>query len=425
MQLKIEQFPRQVSGMQSSSDITVLAPRNELSFDDFLTRTIRADYIEPFSQELVTTLGELSQTILSNPTLKGDAASVALAYWLRPANLKRLQQTFATRLQSESDIVCVPVGQVFHIAPSNVDTLFVYSWALSFLCGNINVVRISEKQSEIVVHLLDCLNTLMEKNLALGLRNRFVTYPHCQKSTARISSWCNHRVIWGGNETVEKLRPVALNPHASERVFSSKFSYSVLSSIAVDLLNDEELEQLISRFFNDLFWFDQMACSSPQIIYWLGHTELSMSTVERFNQALAWEVKKRGYQATVPNAVGRLNHAFSRAADEIAQVDLRRPGFISLFYSEDTDSDRDICGGGLLRHIPISTIDRVADFSDRGDQTISYFGLTTEERVYLAHHAGARGVDRVVPIGQALDFNLNWDGYDLMGDFIRRVSVQI
>ena len=235
--------------MQPTFKVTVLAPQNEPNFDDFLTRTNRADYVEPFSRELITTLGELSQTILSNPVLKEDGASVALAYWLRPANLKRLQQTFATRLQSERDIIYVPVGQVFHIAPSNVDTLFIYSWALSFLCGNINVVRISEKQSEIVAQLLDCLNALMGNNLALCCRNRFVTYPHSQEITARISSWCNHRVIWGGNDTVEKLRPVALNPHASERVFSSKFSYSVLSTIAVDLLNDERLDQLTSRFF--------------------------------------------------------------------------------------------------------------------------------------------------------------------------------
>jgi len=52
MQLKTEQFSRQVSGMQPTFKVTVLAPQNEPNFDDFLTRTNRADYVEPFSRRL-------------------------------------------------------------------------------------------------------------------------------------------------------------------------------------------------------------------------------------------------------------------------------------------------------------------------------------------------------------------------------------
>ncbi len=38
-----------------------------------------------------------------------------------------------------------PQGLVFHIAPGNADTVFVYSWALAALAGNRNVVRVSER----------------------------------------------------------------------------------------------------------------------------------------------------------------------------------------------------------------------------------------------------------------------------------------
>ena len=34
-----------------------------------------------------------------------------------------------------------------------------------------------------------------------------------------------------------------------------------------------------------------------------------------------------------------------------------------------------------------------------------------------------RGIDRVVPIGNALDFNSIWDGYDLVEQFSRKVSI--
>ena len=40
-----------------------------------------------------------------------------------------------------------PRGLVFHVPPANVDTIFVYSWALSALAGNPNVVRISSRSA--------------------------------------------------------------------------------------------------------------------------------------------------------------------------------------------------------------------------------------------------------------------------------------
>jgi hypothetical protein len=420
--------------MQHNQDLTIappslhavriLAPEQDSSFEQFLAETTPLSFIEPFNPEICQTLAALSQAILANPSLRQDAASTALAYWLRRSNLERLKASFLDRTQRETNILWVPVGQVFHLAPANVDTLFLYSWALSFICGNTNVVRLSEKQSAIVTQLLACLNDLMAHNALLRSRNRFITYPHDKAVTEQISSWCNHRIIWGGNETVAELRPIPLNPHASERVFSSKFSYAVLSSPAVEALSDDALRQLVSRFFNDMFWFDQMACSSPHIIFWVGTSELSLATLDRFNQALAQEVDKRGYQVAIPDAVRRLNAAVGRAADEAVRVDWQHPGFISLSYLEQTCPDREVCGGGLLRHVPVTTLDEIAAFADRSDQTISHFGLTEIELRQLAYQTGARGVDRLVPVGEALDFNPNWDGYDLVSDFLRRVVIK-
>jgi hypothetical protein len=45
-------------------------------------------------------------------------------------------------------------------------------------------------------------------------------------------------------------------------------------------------------------------------------------------------------------------------------------------------------------------------------QTVSYFGIETA--VFSAWLSkGINGIDRVVPIGAALDFNIIWDGIDL------------
>ena len=60
-----------------------------------------------------------------------------------------------------NNYVLLPLGKTFHIAPSNVDTIFVYSWLISMLMGNINVIRISSRISE----QIDCLIGLIDNTL--------------------------------------------------------------------------------------------------------------------------------------------------------------------------------------------------------------------------------------------------------------------
>ena len=121
----------------------MLAPADDaVDLGAFLDRT-GAPAREPFSAARMDTLARLSAALLADRVLRQDPASVAVAYWLRRAQLTRLAEEQARRAAAEPDVVRVPVGRVLHLAPSNVDTLFIYSWALAYLCGNASVVRLS------------------------------------------------------------------------------------------------------------------------------------------------------------------------------------------------------------------------------------------------------------------------------------------
>src|SRR5215472_4214368 len=123
---------------------------------------------EPFSARRCRTLGQLSRVILQDAELRADAGSVALGYWLRRANIDRLNEAFGRRQEGEPDVVFVPAGRVFHVAPGNVDTMFVYSWALSYLCGNRNIVRLSGEQSQVLERLLGLLSRQMHEDAELA-----------------------------------------------------------------------------------------------------------------------------------------------------------------------------------------------------------------------------------------------------------------
>jgi hypothetical protein len=86
--------------------------------------------------------------------------------------------------------------------------------------------------------------------------------------------------------------------------------------------------------------------------------------------------------------------------------------------------DKDVCGGGLFRHLPIGQLSEVLGFVDEGDQTVTHWGLDRESLREFAAQAGSRGLDRLVPIGQALAFDVVWDGFHLIDDMLRRVRVQ-
>ncbi len=380
---------------------------------------------EPFSPARRSTLAELSRRILHDPALRADPASVALGYWLRRAQVDRLAAEFERRQEAAPDTVFVPAGRVFHVAPGNVDTVFVYSWALSYLCGNQNVVRVSGQRSAVLGSLLGVLAGLMQDDAELAAGDRFLTYEHDEAVNRALSLWCTHRVVWGGDETVAALRALPLSPHASERAFGSKFSYCVISAQALLRAGDEALGHLASGFFNDVFWFEQMACSSPHLVFWVGAAAEVDPALDRFHGALAREIERRGYRGGDSSAAHRLSFVFDLACRTDLRADLRQREFLAVRIADGAAVGKEICGAGLFTHVRIERLSDLARVAAPSDQTVTHFGFARAELRELAREAGAQGVDRFVPVGEALAFDVGWDGFDLIGDFLRRVTVRL
>ena len=57
-------------------------------------------------------------------------------------------------------------------------------------------------------------------------------------------------------------------------------------------------------------------------------------------------------------------------------------------------------------------------------QTLSYYGLSKSYLENFFRNTNLEGIDRVVPIGQALDINLFWDGYDINKILTRIIDIR-
>jgi hypothetical protein len=72
----------------------------------------------------------------------------------------------------------------------------------------------------------------------------------------------------------------------------------------------------------------------------------------------------------------------------------------------------------------IEDLSAIAGCIERRDQTFTHFGFAQNEIEEFARKLNGRGLDRLVPVGEALAFEAVWDGYDLPKQFTRLVSIR-
>ena len=301
----------------------------------------------------------------------------------------------------------------------------MYSWILSVLTGNTNIIRISERASPVSSLLCRLFSAALEAaDPALAGNTVILRYGHDREVTAAISAVADVRMIWGGDATVKTVRAVPLPPHAKELTFPNRSSFAVLNAAAYRSLPEAARRAVATNFYNDTFWFDQMACSSPRTVVWVGTEKDCADASSTFYSALADEVTAKGYSLPVGQRLNKLTFAYRAVLDQpITSVLQAGPECTVLELDGLANPGDEHCGGGLLFQAHTQELFDLQNIITRRDQTVAYFGFSGTEIRELAILLNGRGVDRFVPIGQALSFGRIWDGYDLLRELVRAVYI--
>ena len=61
---------------------------------------------------------------------------------------------------------------------------------------------------------------------------------------------------------------------------------------------------------------------------------------------------------------------------------------------------------------------------DSFTQTMTYYGFEKDVIKKNYEKYCLKGIDRIVPIGQALSIEFNWDGYELFNSMTRTISLR-
>ena len=72
----------------------------------------------------------------------------------------------------------------------------------------------------------------------------------------------------------------------------------------------------------------------------------------------------------------------------------------------------------------ISKLDELKKIINQKFQTITTFGFDNKKIFDVINNNNLSGVDRVVQIGKALEFNHVWDGYNIIENLCRKINFE-
>lgn len=380
----------------------------------------KARPLVPFAAPVMDFLSDLGSALLKDRSAKAYPDVITFAFFCRKANLEGLKAEYAGQMDDR-----LGRGLTFHIAPGNVPVNFAYSLVAALLAGNACIVKASSQDFVQTRIICSAMNTLLqEKHAGLDSFVNVCMYPReRQNITEAFSAECDARIIWGGDETVRRVRTAALPPHAVEVTFPDRYSLLCMKAEAVLSMDDTQLARVAQDFFNDTYLTDQNACTSPRLVYWLG--DGVEQAQQRFWSAVHAYVKPR-YPLEPVVAVDKLTAVY-RAAEGLSDARLQpMPDNVVVRVQVDEltpDLDEHRCAGGFFLEYADQTLDALLPVVKRKYQTLSYLGLNADELQRFVVDNGLRGIDRIAPVGHTMDFALTWDGCDLIRTLSRRISV--
>lgn len=380
----------------------------------------KAEPSAPFDTLVLDFLEALSKEIRRDRESLKYPEMAAFGFWIRRAHVEEFKKRY------EDGRVHIGRGVVFHMAASNVPLLFAYSMVMGLLAGNSCVVRISIRCQEEDFILCEIIDNLLNKPPFASMRDRISVFS-CERDHEIVRSWaeaCDGLMIWGGDETISVVRKWNLRPDGVSVMFPDRYSICILDQKTIARMQGEELRNLAHSFVNDTYAMDQNACSSPRYIIWnQGEEKEEAEAVHR----MWWEaVEKEAVSYDLSP------HKATKKYEALCRYNMTMEGIIKTERY-----------GNLVYTILLSGIPKAPEtyrgtwglfFEYQGDyrkvlkelavsqlQTVTYYGLESKELMdyVMDHHL--YGIHRIIPVGNAMNMDLIWDGQDT----IRMLSREI
>lgn len=368
-----------------------------------------------FSDDVCNFLNEISSKLMKSPIIREYTDLSALAFWCRKANLQKIKENFGKNTDRLGRGLC------FHIAPSNIPINSIFSYFFGLLAGNSNIVRLSSKDFPQVDFVCNLIKDVLKNYPEIEKRTAFVKYERSNEISEEFSKIADCRMIWGGDKTIQIFKAFECKPRCIDITFPDRYSICLIDAEKINEASEETLKRLAESFYVDTYLMDQNACSSPQLIYWLNDSEEARSKF--WATVYAYASVKYNLQDAV--CVDKYTK-FCEDAIMFENVGKTTHKTNLLYRSEikSLENVQNIRGkGGYFYEYSLTDIEDLFSVVTDKYQTVTYFGINQDELLKSVVEHNLRGIDRIVPIGKAMDIGVIWDGHDLVRELSRKIAL--
>ena len=368
-------------------------------------------------ERVVEYLSSVSSRILSSPEARTYADAATFGFFCREGNIRRYLKKFSD-LNSMRGI-----GTVTHIAPGNIPVNFAYSLVMGLLSGNSNILRMPTREFDQANFLVRVLIEVSNEPNHSEISDRSILFRSSRDNPSLIElvGESDGLIVWGGDETVGHFRSMARKPTSRELMFPSRLSTAILSSSAINSLSKIELDKLALAFYHDTYLVDQNACSSPSQVIWLGDEDSFKSASSKFWQSVDLQVKNH-YATWSTTGVEKLLDVFRKVQDAGRVIEVQRASSV-VWRSRDAKFRAEPLRYGAFAELVFPSLPKDSEVLRANEQTLTYFGVEKDDIFRWLEELQSSNVERIVPVGKALDIGLNWDGKETLVILSRRIEL--
>ena len=372
----------------------------------------------PFNNLVIDFLVDFSKELRKFKKINSFPDLIYLIFWCNKN--KNLSKYF------NDNYLSLGRGLIFHICPSNVPTNFIYSFFFGLLSGNSNIVKVPSKDFKEKKIILSAVKSLFNRKKYINLKkaNCFIQYNDKDEITKKISSICDARVIWGSNKTVNDIRKMWIPERAIDLTFPDRYSLSVINLDRLKKEKSDQVKLLAKRFYYDGYMMNQLACSSPHFVFWAG--KINKKLQDYFWSQLSKIVEKKFVFDDV-HVVDKYTNLMENIINQkdFKNIKMFKNNLYVVDPGSKTNQIENIRGiSGTFFQKNINQIKDLKNFITKKCQTVSYFGFTKDQLKYFLLNNNLLGIDRVVPIGKALEIDIVWDGYETTKSLSRIISLE-
>ena len=384
-------------------------------------KEIKKISLSPYDKEVLDFLVDLSKDLNLTKDIKNYPDIKTFAFFCRNKNLIKLKKNF---LVSSRDIR-LGLGLIFHITPSNIPTNFAYSLIFGLLTGNSNIVKVPSRDFKQIDIISKSINKILSKKYKkVKEMIKIVKYKNNESFTKKISSICDARLIWGGDQSIENIRKYNLHASAIDLTFADRYSLCIIDTKKFLKAKYDNLTRIVERFYNDTYVADQNACSSPHMVLWLG--KKSHKAKSKFWEELSKLVEKK-YNLTHDAAIEKYTELCKKIINDKNVKSFRT--YTNNVYTvvlKNLNGSLDTYRGkwGFFYEYDIKKLEQIKKYINKKFQTLTYFGVEKVDLKDFIIKNKLQGIDRIVPVGQALDIGFYWDGYDINNILTRVVDIR-